>query len=452
MSQTDDPKELFGATPIARLFFMAALPGAVGMLVSSVYGTVDGVLVGNFVGETPFAAINLAMPYVFLLFAFGDLIGVGSAVPISIALGENRDDDANNIFTCSCLMNVACGGAIGLTLWLLAPTVFRLMGAEGELAECATVYLRVYAAFAPFTTIGYALDNYLRISGKIRRSLFANTFMAVSGTVMEFVLLGPCGGGVGASAFAFSMAMVFAAGIALWPFLRGGLQLHFVRPQFSWADTVEVFRCGVSTFLDNITGRVAAVIINVVLLDMAGADAVAIYGLAMFGAGFVIPLLYGTLDALQPAVGYNWGARAFDRVKGLELWCFGAAAVIGLSYMSIMLAFPDFFVHLFMPEAEGELLMESERALRFFALALSLRWFGFAAQSFLVNVGEAVPAAIMALCSASVFPLALVWLLSPLGLTGIWMNDLVNAALTAVLGAVLLLRLRAKVRRMAADS
>lgn len=70
MSQPHDPKELFGSTPIPKLFFTAALPGAVGMLVSSIYGTMDGILVGNFIGETPFAAINLAMPFVIVLFAF----------------------------------------------------------------------------------------------------------------------------------------------------------------------------------------------------------------------------------------------------------------------------------------------------------------------------------------------------------------------------------------------
>ena len=446
MYDTNDPKELFGSTPITKLFFMAALPGAVGMLVSSIYGTMDGIFVGNYVGETAFAAINLAMPFVIVLFAFGDLIGVGSAVPISIALGENRDDDANNLFTCSCLLNVASGAVLGLLFWFLAPAVFELMGAEGELASLATIYLRVYAAFAPLTTIGYAFDNYLRISGRIQRSLVANITMALVGAVIEFVLLGVFGFGVGAAAFSYSLAMVSGVIIAIWPFLRGGLQLRFVRPRFSWADTVEVFRCGVSTFLENITGRLTSIIMNVVLLALGGADAVSIYGLSMFAVYFVIPLIYGMLDALQPAVGYNWGARELGRVKKLELLCFGASAVVSFAYMVVMLALPEFFVRLFMPAASGELLAEAVLALRLFAAALAIRWFVFGAQSFLINVGDAVPATVMSVCHAFVFPLALIWLLSPLGLTGMWLIEVVNAALTAVLGAFLLLRLRNKVR------
>ncbi len=450
-ANSTDPKELFGSTSIPKLFFTAALPGAVGMLVSSIYSTMDGILVGNYVGDVQFAAINLAMPFVIILFAFGDLIGVGSAVPISIALGEGRDDDANNLFTCSCLMNIACGGVIGLVLWLLAPLIFELMGASSELAGYATTYLRVYAAFAPLTTVGYALDNYLRISGKIRRSFFANTFMAVFGAVLEFVLLGPLNMGVGAAALAFSLSMVSAVLIAGWPFVRGGLQLRFVRPRFSWADTVEIFRCGFSTFLDNIAGRVTSIVLNAMILAMGGADAVAIYGLTMFALGFAIPLYYGTLDALQPAVGYNWGARAFDRVKWLEIWCFGAVAVISLLLMVAILAWPQLLTHLFMPDAQGWLLSEATVALRLFALSLIIRWFGYAVHCFLVNVGEYVPATIMTICSALAFPLLLAVLLAPMGLTGIWLIEAANALLTSLLGTVFLLRLRHKIHGMVAS-
>ena len=99
-----ESKTLFSKTPPLKLFFIAAFPGAVSMLASALYQTLDGVFVGRFLGETAFAAINLAMPFVIINFALADLIGVGSSVPISVSLGKNRDKEANNIFTCACLM------------------------------------------------------------------------------------------------------------------------------------------------------------------------------------------------------------------------------------------------------------------------------------------------------------------------------------------------------------
>ena len=187
---------------------------------------------------------------------------------------------------------------------------------------------------------------------------------------------------------------------------------------------------------------------NIVLLALGGAEAVAIYGMCMFAVWFVNPLIYGMLDALQPAVGYNWGARNLDRVKRLEMHCFVASAIVSLVSMVFMLAFPQLIAGLFMPKATGELLAEAERALRIVALSLSLRWFVFGAQSFLVNVGDAIPSTIISVASALVFPLALIWLLYPLGLTGMWLVELTNTVLTSILGAYLLLRLRKRVRAM----
>ena len=104
---------LFAKTPPLKLFFIASIPGAVSMLASALYQTLDGVFVGQFLGATAFAALNLAMPFVIINFSLADLIGVGSAVPISICLGRKDEQEANNIFTCACLMIVGAGVGVG---------------------------------------------------------------------------------------------------------------------------------------------------------------------------------------------------------------------------------------------------------------------------------------------------------------------------------------------------
>ena len=92
---------LFLKMPPLKLFFLASLPGAISMLASALYQTIDGIFVGQFLGATAFAAINLAMPFVIINFSLADLIGVGSAIPISICLGKKQEQEANNIFTCA---------------------------------------------------------------------------------------------------------------------------------------------------------------------------------------------------------------------------------------------------------------------------------------------------------------------------------------------------------------
>lgn len=174
-----DSPTLFSQTPPVRLFFFAAIPGALSMLASSLYYTLDGVFVGQFIGAMAFAAINLAMPFVIINFSLADLIGVGASVPISIALGRGDKKEANNIFTCACLLIHALGILIGAALFAAAPLLIRFLGADGEFAAMAVEYLRVYALCSPLTTAMFAMDNFLRISGFIRGSLALNILMSV---------------------------------------------------------------------------------------------------------------------------------------------------------------------------------------------------------------------------------------------------------------------------------
>lgn len=107
-------KTLFAKTAPVKLFFIAAIPGALSMLASALYGLLDGIFVGRILGETAFAALNLAFPFVVINFSLADLIGLGSAVPIAISLGKKEEDAANNIFSCclshDCIGRRACRG------------------------------------------------------------------------------------------------------------------------------------------------------------------------------------------------------------------------------------------------------------------------------------------------------------------------------------------------------
>ena len=308
-----DHNTLFAKTPPGKLFVLAALPGAIGMLASALYQLIDGILVGQVLGDTAFAAINLAMPFVIINFALADLIGVGSAVPISVRLGQKEEKAANNIFTCACLMIVGTGALIGAVLFFAAPLLFQLLGAEPELAALAVQYLRVYALLSPLTTIIFASDNYLRICGKIRMSMWLNILMSILTAVLEFFLLAVLKWGIWAAALASSLGMIACVAIALYPFARGKLQLKFCRPRFSVPMVKQIVACGSPNFLNNISGRVTSIIMNAVLLRVGGQNAVSIYGILMYVDGLIQPLMYGCCDSLQPAVSYNWGAGSKGR-------------------------------------------------------------------------------------------------------------------------------------------
>lgn len=433
---------LFAKTSPLKLFLFAAIPGAISMLASALYQTIDGVFVGQFLGETAFSAINLAMPFVIINFSLADLIGVGSAVPISVSLGRKQNQEANNIFTCSCLMIIGTGALIGAILFAAAPLFIQLMGAEGTYANFAVQYIRVYALCSPVTTIIFALDNYLRICGYIRGSMFMNILMSVLSAGLEFLFLGVLQWGIWAAALATCSGIFLCALIAFIPFFRKKALLQFCRPRFSTSMLKQIISCGTPNFLNNIAGRITSILMNAILVRRGGQTAVSVYGILMYADGFIQPLLYGMCDSLQPAIGYNWGARKYSRVRTIEKYCYSASGIISILAVFVIALFPVPITKLFVPDAGSEILELSVGALRLFSFTYITRWFSFATQSYMLAIEKSRAASIISVCTALVFPVLLIAALWPLGLTGIWMNFAGSSLLAAVLSAIILIKMR----------
>ncbi len=424
---------LYTKTPPIKLFFMVALPGAVSMIASSLWGLLDSIFVGNFLGQEAFSALNLAIPFVLINFSLADLIGVGSSVPISIALGKNQREEANNYFTCACLTIFLLGILSGGFLYAAAPWLLQIMGAEGELARLGVTYIRVYALLSPFTSIVFALDNYLRICGKINGSMGLNIAMSGAILVLEYVCIGILKLGIAGSALAVSSGMSLCAIAALIPFLRKKLTLSFCRPKPSLRVLWQFLYSGCPNFLSNTAARLTSIVMNMVLLRLGGGEAVAIYGILMNVGDLVQQLLYGTSDSLQPAIGYNWGAGCNGRVKGIIRCCLSAAAVISALGMAVMLLFPSTLVSLFLEDNNMELMSTAVYALRLYSLSNLFRWFPFCVQGFLIALNKPMPATVISVSNTFVIPLVLLVVLRPLGLDGIWLNTTVTSAIVAVM-------------------
>ncbi len=433
-------KELYLNTKPSTLFWKAALPGGISMLVSSLYFVFDSFFVGKFVGTTAFAALGLAMPLVIINFALSDLIAVGSSVPISILLGRKEEDKANNYFSSATLLIIITGLIMGILMYLTAPFFMKLMGADGELARFGAQYIRVYASLSPFITLTFANDNYLRISGKIKTSMVLNILMSIGTVILELLFILVFDWGIIGAALACALAMLLTSLSGVCMFLGGKLQLKYRKPKFEYKLIKDVVRNGLPAFLTNISGRIFSIVMNVALLKMGGEGAVAIYGILMTVGGMVEQMLYGVLDSLQPAIGYNYGATRFDRVKIIEKYCVLSGAVISIFFAIIMFAIPGPISIIFLEDIA--LIDLSKRALRLFCFGYLFKWISHALQSFLLAIDRAIPAMIISTSTAFVFPLIVLGLLLPLKLDGLWLNYTFTSILGSVLSLVIIFKVK----------
>ena len=432
-------KEFFLKTSITRLFFIAAIPGAISMLASAIFGLFDGIFIGNILGETAFAAINIAFPFVIISFSLSDLVAVGSAVPISIALGRQDEKEANNIFTCALIMITCAGALMGLVLWFGAPIILDFLGASPEAQRLGVEYIRVYAFFSPISPAAFAFDNYLKISGKVKLSMWLNIGTSIATILLEFLFLVVFRWGIWSAALAPCICFGTSVLIAFALFALGKMQLKLTKPKFSVKTTKKIIQCGMPVFLNNVSGRITSIAMNKALISMGGDPAVAIYGIQMYVGEIIQPMIYGICDSLQPSIGYNWGARRFDRVKKLTKWTFGASAAVSIVSFAMMWIIPDVLVALFTTTTDVGFINEAVRALRIYAFSKLLFWFAFATQSYMTAVEKSFFATLISVGAAFVFPMIFIFALYDMGLTGLWLNAPLTMAACCIISLVILI-------------
>ncbi len=372
------------------------------------------------------------MPFIMINFSIADMIGSGSSVLIAIKIGEKDEKAANNIFSSAFLLIIILGFILGAIILIFAEPLLQLMGAERKVVEMAIPYLRVYAISSSSTTLVFAVDNYLRICGKLHYSMFLNILMSLLSAGLEIVFLVVFKMSIVGASLSRVIAMLICAIFAVIPFLRRKVQLRFTKPRFERKMLTGIFVNGSPAFLNNITGQITAIIINIFLLRIGGTLAVATYGVLMIADSLIVPILYGLSDSLQPAVGYNYGAQNYSRIWAIERRCFGVSGVLSIVMTAIVLLLNEPIVSIFVQAGDTRLITMASHALSWFAFAYLTRWISMATQSFVSAVEKPVYATVISLSLALVFPVSSLFVLSPLGLNGLWLNY----PLTCLLGAV----------------
>lgn len=442
-------EEMYASRSPWRLFFTVAMPGMISMFAMSIYSIIEGIFIGQTLGEGAFAAVNIAMPLVMINFSLADLIGVGASAPISIALGRGDHKTANNVFTSSVIMIFWVSTLMGAIMFFAAEPIASLMGADGVLLVTSVKYLRTVALCSPLTSIFFAMDNYLRISGFVKTSMLINIFSNLMTLLLLSFFLLVLEMDVVGSALATSVSMCAASLVAMAPFVSNKALLKFTRPHFSLPMIKEIAACGSPIFLNNVSGRISSILINISLMtkgaeilgDGGGQTAVAVYAVLMYSSDLCWPLLYGISDSLSPAIGYNWGAKDYTRVKKIAKCAYTGTAIVGIVSTSVLFFFPSSIASWFVKAEEIRLLEISSHAIRLFSLAYLFRWIGVTTQGLFSAIGKPLQATVLSVSVAFVFPVLLLGALWRFDLDGIWFNFVGVNILISILSLTLLISL-----------
>ncbi len=412
----------YGTMPIGRLIRKLAIPSIVTMIVASINMVIDGVFMGNYIGSSALAAVNLVMPIMMMVFGLIGMVASGSGIRIGVLFGEGKQAEASRVFSASTLMIFVIGVIIAIMAYIFTEGVIFAIIKDKNLASLAYDYVKVMIPAIPLLGPLFAFDNFLIICGKINRSTWINIWTALINIALNWYFVAYLGLGISFAALATTVSMAIGSILSILPFARNKLELKFCSPIIPIRDLRMIIYNGSSDFFQSIAGSVMAMITNGIMLAVAGATGVAAMSVISYIEMLLLPVLMGVAGCVQPVVSYNLGAKNHDRIKEtFKKVCIISVIISALS-LCIMLIFPNFLVSLFASEEDSEMIKIATMGLLLYAPSFLFNWFNIIVGTFLSALEKPKESMILMLLDSMVLPLVFIIVLAVLlGINGIFL-------------------------------
>ena len=425
------------------------LPTMAMMIVSSVYCVVDGFFVSNFAGKTPFAAINLIMPYIMIFSTVGFMFGTGGSAIVAKTMGEGDRKKANNYFSLFVIVSFILGVLFAVLGIVTVRPVAVLLGAEGELLEDAVQYSHIILFVLPFNTLQFLFQPFFSTAEKPQLGLVTTISSGVMNIVLDavLVLLLPQEFKLVGAAIATAMSQVVGGVIPLIYFgRRNNSILRIGKARFDGRIIIKALTNGSSEFMTNVSMSVVGMLYNVQLMEYAGENGVVAYGVMMYVSMIFCALFIGYSIGVAPVIGYHDGAKNYAELKGLLK---RSVVLIGVFAVGMVIAGEVFAVPL------AELFVGYDTALmdttvwgfRIFAVSFLFMGYAIFGSSFFTALNDGLTSAIISFLRTLVFQVAAVLLLPLIfGIDGIWYSIIVAEFMAMVLSAVFVVVKRKRFR------
>lgn len=414
-------------------------PSVIMLVFTSIYGVVDGFFVSNYVGKTPFAAVNFIMPLLMILGCVGFMFGTGGGALIAKTLGEGEEERAQEIFSLIVYTSILCGILLSVCGFAFLPSVASLMGAKGQLLTDSIRYGKVILAAIPFYVLQYEFQCLFATAGKPKLGLYVTAAAGIANIVLDalFVIVFRWGLEGAAAATAFSQ---FVGGVI--PLIYFGREndslLNLVRCRPDRRILVRACTNGSSELMSNLSMSVVNMLYNIQLMRHAGEDGIAAYGVLMYVSLVFQAVFLGYSVGSAPVISYHYGAGDQKELRGLLRKSILLTGVFAISMFALgqMLAGPLSYIFVGYDTGLVELTI---RGFRFFSCSFLFSGFAIFGSSFFTALGDGLISAMISFLRTLVFQCAAV-LIFPIfwAVDGIWLSIVAAEVLAAGVAFLLL--------------
>ena len=416
------------------------LPSIVMMIFTSIYGVVDGFFVSNFVGKTPFAAVNFIMPFLMILGAVGFMFGTGGSALIAKTMGEGAPDKAKQLFSLFIYVSAACGVLIAILGIIFIRPIATLLGAEETMLEDCVTYGRIILLALPAYILQYEFQSFFATAQKPQLGLAVTVAAGVTNMLLDALFVTVFQFGLVGAAAATAVSQCVGGIIPLIYFCRPNSSLlRLTKTTFNGKALLKACTNGSSELMSNISMSIVSMLYNVQLIKYAGEDGVAAYGVLMYVNMIFLATFIGYSVGTAPIIGYHYGAENHSELKSLlkkslmiiilfSVSMLAAAEILAKPLATIFVGYDESLLHLTL---HGFLIFS------FSFLFAGITIYG---SSFFTALNNGLVSALISFLRTLVFQIAAV-LIFPLiwEINGIWFSIVAAELMAAIVTALFLI-------------
>lgn len=434
-----------------RRLLRFTMPSIGMMIFASIYSVVDGFFVSNFAGKTPFAAINLIMPFLMILYTVGFMFGTGGSAIVAKTLGEGDKEKANQYFSLFVYLVFVLGILFAILGIVFIRPIASLLGAEGEMLEYAVIYARIILTALPFNVLQFLFQSFFVTAEKPHLGLMSTVLSGVTNMVLDAVLviLLPQEYKLAGAAVATAASQLVGGIIPLVYFGRKNSSiLRIGKTKFYGKAVLQACTNGSSEFMSNISMSLVGMLYNIQLMKYAGENGVAAYGVMMYVSGIFSAAFLGYSIGVAPVIGYHDGAKNHQELKGLFKKSLMIIATFGAAMIVVGEVFARPLAHMFVGY-DAELMELTTYGFRIFALSFGFMGFAIFASGFFTALNDGVTSALISFLRTLVFQIAAILILPLLfGINGVWISIVVAELMAVLVGTFFLIRKKEKYHYM----
>lgn len=418
----------------ARRLLRFAFPSIIMMIFTSLYSIVDGFFVSNYVGKTPFAAVNFIMPVLMILGSAGFMFGAGGSALISKTMGEGDNNRAQCLFSLFVYATTVCGILLAAVSFVLIRPLAAALGAEGDMLNHCVAYAQILLLSLPFYMLQFEFQSFFVTAEKPQLGLIVTVLAGMTNMLLDGLFIVAFSWGLTGAAAATAISQLLGGLIPLFYFSRpNSSRLRLTKTQIDIRALLRACSNGSSELMTNISVSITSMLYNAQLMKYAGENGIAAYGVLMYVNMIFLAVFIGYSTGTASIVSYHFGAGNHRELQGLLKTSYIIIALFSVTMFALAELLAKPLAGIFVGY-DAQLMSLTTRAFKIYAFSFLFSGVSIYGSSFFTALNDGLTSALISFLRTLLFQIGAVLILPALlGIDGIWLSVVVAEVIAAVM-------------------